>query len=105
MPGERSCSQHKQEMGIKSHHIPFSTNHLVLKQNTTSINSFNALEFTIYNMTDVKNKDGCKLGSCLHADEDSGAGLFPPEHGDGAMAGHHPWHRHPKAKPASLWAQ
>lgn len=56
-------------------------------------------------MTDVKNKDGCKLGSCLHADEDSGAGLFPPEHGDGAMAGHRPLHQHPKAKPASLRAQ
>lgn len=36
---------------------------------------------------DVKNKDGGKLGSCLHTDGDSGAGLPPPEHRDGATGG------------------
>lgn len=55
-----------------------------------SINSFNALELTIYNMTDVKNKDGCKLCSCSHADRNSGAGLPFPEHRDNATVGHSP---------------
>lgn len=69
----------------------------------SSTNSFKALVLTIYNMTDVKNKDGCKLCSCLHADGDSEAGLPPPEHGDDATVGHCPWHPHPKVKQASPW--
>lgn len=81
--------------------FPFSTDHLVLKQNTTSINGINALEFTIHNVTDVKNRDGCKLGSCLHADRDSGGGLPCPEPEDDTMARH----QCPEAKQSRLWAR
>lgn len=43
---------------------PFSASHLVLKQNTKSINSFNALKFTTCKRTDAKNEEGYKLCSC-----------------------------------------
>lgn len=80
--------------------FPFSMSHLVLKQDTTSINSFNALKFTTCNRTDAKNKEGCELCSCSREDGDSRSGLPPPERRDDATAGHHPRHQHPKAK---LW--